>query len=174
MTKSNDLELALVSEDDPNLHHPCHEFDFNNPPFDPVEFSKNFVKFMRDNGGIGLSANQVGVPYSIFAMRAHPENFVCFNPKVVQPSEQQIVLEENSLTFKGLIAKIKRPQHIRVRYTQPNGEVVTKQFTGMAARVFQHQMDFLDGVMFFNRANRYHRDQAFKKWKKHKARLEKL
>jgi peptide deformylase len=155
--------MKLVSHDDPVLKTRCEEFDFANPPFDPIEFSKELVKFMYDSNGIGLAANQVGVPYRLFAMRGSPENFVCINPKVVMPGEDQVLLEESCLTYPGLIVKIKRPQHIRVRFNTPNGDVRTDTFTGMTARIFQHEMDHLDGVVFYNRANKYHRDQAFKK-----------
>lgn len=158
--------MELVHHASEILTQPCKIFDFENPPFDPIEFSKDLVKTMYDNNGIGLAANQVGVPYRIFAMRAAPENFVCFNPRIVQPSEAEIVLEEACLTFKGLQVKVKRPQHVRVRFQTPNGETLTKQFTGISARIFQHELDHLDGIVFYNRANRYHREQAMKKWKK--------
>jgi peptide deformylase len=157
--------MKLVHHTDPILTTPCQPFDFKNPPFEPIEFAKEFVKFMYENNGIGLAANQIGVPYRIFAMRGQPENFVCFNPKIIQPSEMIIELEEGCLTYNGLIVKITRPQHVRVRFTTPNGDTITKQFTGMTARVFQHELDHLDGIIFYNKANRYHRDQALRKWK---------
>ena len=158
--------MYLVNANDPILTTRCNNFDFNNTPFDPIEFSKELVKFMYDSNGIGLAANQVGVPYRIFAMRGQPENFVCFNPRIVQPSEMQVVLEEGCLTYPGLYVKIKRPQHIRVRFQTPNGDTLTKQFTGMTARIFQHELDHLDGIVFYNKANRFHREQAMKKWKR--------
>lgn len=158
--------MNLVNAKDPILKTKCEEFDFINPPFDPIEFSKNLIKFMYDNNGLGLAANQVGVPYRIFAMRGAPENFVCFNPKIVLPSSEQVILEEGCLTYPGLSVKIKRSQHIKVRFRTPNGETLTKTFTGMTARIFQHELDHLDGIEFFSRANKYHREQAFKKWKK--------
>jgi peptide deformylase len=133
---------------------------------DPVELAKKLVKTMYEKNGVGLAANQVGLPYRVFSMRASPENFVCFNPKIVQPSEMEIVLEEGCLTYPGLLVKIKRPQHIRVRFTTPNGDTLTKQFTGLSARVFQHEMDHINGEIFYNKANRFHRDQALRKWKK--------
>jgi peptide deformylase len=157
--------MNLVDPNDPILTTPCQIFDFNNPPFDPIEFAKDLVKFMYDKNGIGLAANQVGVPYRVFAMRGQPENFVCYNPKIVQPSEMKIELEEGCLTYPNLLVKITRPQHVRVRFTTPNGDTMTKQFTGLTARIFQHELDHLDGVIFYNRANRYHRDQALKKWR---------
>lgn len=158
--------MKLVEHNDPILTTECKPFAFITPPFDPVEFAKELVKFMYENNGIGIAANQVGVPYRIFAMRAYPENFVCFNPKIVWKSEATVELEEGCLTFPGMLVKVIRPQHIRVRFHTPNGDVLTKQFTGMSARIFQHELDHLDGVLFYNRANRYHRDQALKKWKR--------
>ena len=157
--------LNLVKSNDPILTKTCEEFNFKDPPFDPIEFSQNLVKFMYENNAIGVSANQVGFPYRVFAMRGSPENFVCFNPRVVMPSEEQVVLEETCLTYSGLLVKIKRPQHVRVRFSTPNGETRTETYTGMTSRVFQHQMDYLDGIVFYTRANKYHRDLAMKKWK---------
>jgi peptide deformylase len=158
--------MELVKNNDPILTRLCEVFNFSNPPFDPIEFAKDLVKHMYDWNGIGLSANQVGVPYRIFAMRGSPENFVCFNPKLIQPSEMQVTLEESSLTYPGLIVKVKRPQHVRVRFTTPNGETITKQFTGMTARIFQHEMDYIDGKLYFNKASRYNRDIALERWRK--------
>jgi peptide deformylase len=158
--------MNLVESNDPILTTECEPFDFRNPQFDPVDFAHQIVKFMYDNNGIGISANQVGIRSRVFAMRSSPQNFVCFNPKVVQPSEQMVVLEESSLTHPGLIVKVKRPQHVRVRFTTPNGETKTETFTGMTARVFQQMVDNLDGVLYFNRASRYHRDIALEKWRK--------
>ena len=157
--------MQLVKHNDPILTSPCQEFDFENPPFDPIQFAKDLTKFMYDSNGIGLAANQVGIPYRVFAMRGEPENFVCYNPKIVQPSEMTIELEEGCLTYPKLLVKITRPQHVRVRFTVPNGETMTKQFTGLTARTFQHELDHLNGVVFYNRANRYHRDTALRKWK---------
>lgn len=156
--------MELVKASDPILITPCKEFDFDNPPFNPIEFAQELVKFMYDNNGLGLAANQVGVPYRVFAMRGSPENFVCYNPRIVMPSAEEITLDEGCLTYPGIAVKIKRPRHVRVRFTMPNGEIRTETFTGITARVFQHEMDHLDGIVFYNKANRYHREQALKKY----------
>jgi len=155
--------MDLVTGSNPILTRECMEFDFASPPFDPIEFAKDLVKFMRDNNGIGLSANQVGVPYRVFAMRSMPENFVCFNPKIVMASDEKVLLDEGCMSYPGLVVKVKRSQHVRVRFTMPNGDTRTEMFTGMTARVFQHEIDHLDGILFYNRANKYHRELAFKK-----------
>lgn len=135
-------------------------------PLDPLSFAKELVEFMHENNGLGLAANQVGQPYRIFAMRGSPENFVCFNPRIVDASKEVIALEEGCLTYLGLYVKVKRPRHIRVRFQTPNGETRTETFTGMSARVFQHELDHLDGIIFYNKANRYHRDLALRRWNK--------
>jgi peptide deformylase len=121
---------------------------------------------MYENNGIGLAANQVGVPYRIFAMRGSPQNFVCFNPRIVQAAAENIILEEGCLSFPGLIVKVKRPRHVRVRFQTPNGDTRTETFIGMTARIFQHEYDHLEGKLYFNRASRYHREIALKKWKR--------
>jgi len=157
--------MKLVSSDDPILRKVCEDFDFIHPPFDIIEYSKTLVKFMYDNNGYGIAASQVGDPYRIFAMRGHPENFVCINPRIIDTSNETIVLEEGCLSYPNLVVKVKRPRHIRVRFHTPNGDVRTEKFTGMSARVFQHEMDHLNGILYFNRASRYHRDMAMRKWR---------
>lgn len=158
--------MNLVSKDDTILTTPCKHVDFTNPPSNLIELSQEMVKIIHEKNGMALAANQIGIPYRIIALRGQPQNFVCINPKIVQHSEQLVTLEESCLTFSGLYVKIKRSQHIRVRFATPNGDTRTETFTGMTARVFQQHMDYLDGILYYTRANRYHREQAFKKWKK--------
>ena len=154
--------MNLVENNDPILKQKCEPFDFRNPPFDPIEFAQDLVKFMYEKNAIGMSANQVGLPYRVFAMRGNPENFVCYNPKIVMPSTDQILLEETCIGHPGLLVKIKRPQHVKVRFQTPNGDTRTETYTGLTARTFLHEMDLLDGIVFYSRANLYHREKSFK------------
>lgn len=156
--------MKLVDSKDPILTTVCKPFDFLSPPFEPIDFANKLVRTMYDLNGIGLAGNQVGVPYRVFAMRGSPENFVCYNPRIVDVSEATVVLEEGCLTYPGLLVKIKRPQHIKVRFETPNGDTLTKQFTGITARTFLHQLDYLDGIVYYTRANKFHRDKAFRSW----------
>lgn len=158
--------MKLVPKTDPILTAVCHPVDFQNPPFDLIQFAQDLVKCMYDNNGIGLSANQVGVPYRIFAMRGSPENFVCINPRIVMPSQETILLEEGCLSYPGLWVKIKRPRHVRVRFMTPNGETKTELFTGITARCFLHEMEHMDGGIFYKQANDFHRHQALNRLKK--------
>lgn len=153
--------MELVKYPDPLLTTPCQEFDFNNPSFDPEKVAQEMLDFMVKAKGIGLSANQVGIPYRVFVMRGEP-SFACFNPKIVNQSDEVTYLDEGCLSFPNVVCKIKRSNEVRLRFQTPSGATTTKTFHGLTAKVIQHEMDHLDGILFFNRANRYHRDKALK------------
>lgn len=141
------------------------EFSFQTPPEDPIELTQTLIKTMKAGNGIGLAANQIGKQYRVFVMQTDPP-MVCFNPRVTWYSDETVVLDEGCLSFPGVTVKIKRPQHIRVRFQDPYGNVVVKKFTGLAARVFLHELDHLDGVEHFTRANEMHRERFKRKWEK--------
>ena len=157
-----DLVRPLVDKNNDILYQKTERFDFTNPPIDPSELAHILAQTMIVNNGIGLAAPQVGLPHRAFVMMGK-SIFCCFNPIVVDTSSEQIYLEEGCLTFPGLIVKVKRPKMIRARYTEPNGQTVTKKFIGMTARVFQHELDHLNGILFTQRANSYHLEKAKKK-----------
>lgn len=166
--------LKLLEHDDPRLKDGATvKFDVANPPInqvdwkpiDPVKLAIDLTETMLNGNGMGLSAPQVGIPFNVFVIKASPV-LAIFNPKIVDKSEEQIYLEETDLTFPGLSVKVKRPKRIRVRYTMPNGETVTEIYDGLTSRIFQHQMDYLEGVLFTQRATLYHREKAFKDQKK--------
>ena len=152
----------LIDCNDPLLKQEMELFDFTNPPIDPLDLVSNLAETMLANNGIGLSANQCGLPYRVFVMLGQ-ELIPCFNPRIVDVSSETVILEEGCLSYPDFFVKVKRPRRIKVRYAEPNGNVVTTVFDGMTARVFQHELDHLNGVNYQQRANRYHLEQARKK-----------
>lgn len=156
-------ELVDIKED--IMKRELEKFDFENPQVDPIQLTKDLAETMIQNNGLGLSANQIGYPYKAFVINAE-QIIAVFNPTIVHAEDDQIVLEEGCLSIPGFYVKVKRPNKIRVRYTQPNGQVVTKVFDGMTARIFQHEYDHLMGINMKQRANRYHLEQANKRMKK--------
>jgi peptide deformylase len=148
-------ELSVVSR----------PFDFNNPPFDPQDFSLALLKKMIKENGIGLAAIQVGVPYRVFAIRTDPA-YVCFNPKIVDLSGEITVLEEGCLSFPDLYIKVKRHDEVRLRFQLHDGSFVTRKLAGLAARIAQHEHDHIDGILYYNRASRFHREQKLRKWER--------
>lgn len=151
----------LVAPNHPLLRTKLARFDFSNPPINPHELANNLIETMIHYQGIGLSANQCGLPYRVFVLWSNPTK-VMFNPVIADVSSEHIMLEEGCLTYPNLFIKIKRPKLIRVRYLDSFGEAHTDKFVGMSARCVQHEMDHLDGVNFTLKANKFHYDQAMR------------
>jgi peptide deformylase len=162
--KTEITPINTVVTDPEKLMTPLETFSFTHPPVDPVALANVLIESMIKENGLGISANQLGYPYRVFVLHSNP-TLVCFNPKIIDCSEEQILLEEGCLSFPNLFVKIKRPRKIRVRFTDAHGHTHTKVLDGMSARVFLHEYDHLEGVIFYQRASSIHRDAAFKKQK---------
>ena len=82
------------------LRNPTEKFDFDNPQTDPKELEKGLVETMEKYGGLGLSANQVGVDLSVFVMRTQDEGIVAFfNPEITQISQETEMMKEGVYLF---------------------------------------------------------------------------
>lgn len=158
------MAYELVSSDHPLLSRELEEFDFKNPPTNPTELANGLIQAMIDNKGLGLSANQCGLPHRVFVMHSSPTK-VCFNPRVVTASAEDILLDEGCLTYPNLFVKVKRPQRIKVRYQDVLGETHTETFIGMTARIFLHELDHMNGKNFKQRANPAHLERALREQK---------
>lgn len=154
--------------DNTHLLEQCQEIDFDDPPFDLVTFANELKDTMIKANGLGLAANQVGVSYRIFSLRnpLSGDLMVCFNPKIVQYSSVLRPMEEGCLSYPGLYVSVKRPEVIEVEYYTADGMKHSETLTDVTARVFQHEYDHLNGEVFYNKANRFHREKALKMWKR--------
>lgn len=151
----------LVDKHDPILKQTLEKFDFRNPPIDPQELADNLYETMEHHRGIGLSANQCGLPYRVFVIRATPR-IICFNPIIVDAADEKVTLIEGCLSYPEYYVKVSRPTAVRVRYADVKGEIITRTIQGLPARVFQHEFDHMEGINFKQRANKYHLEQAKK------------
>jgi peptide deformylase len=161
--------MELVKPNSQILKTVCDRFDFENPIRDPKELFEEMRDFMCKNKGLGLAAPQVGINTQMFVIGDPTNSESCigvFNPTIVNSEGEEVLYEEGCLSYPLLFIKVKRPSAIRVRFTTWNGETDTVQFSGMTARVFQHELDHLNGVCFTDRANLYHRTQGFNHQKK--------
>lgn len=155
----------LVSSDHPILRQVMEPFNFMDPPTDPVQLARDLTETMISNNGLGLSANQIGLPYRVFAINANPV-YVCFNPRIVDHTSRNFVLmDEGCLSFPYLFLQIKRPRTIKVRFTLPNGDTQTQKFDGMTSRCFQHELDHLNGILYTGKSSVYHLNKAMNKRK---------
>lgn len=147
------------------LKEQAERFDFSNPPIDPVELAHTLTQALLSEEALGLAANQLGLPYRVFVIKANPI-LCCFNPIIVDAGEETTIMPEGCLSFRGGYVKVKRPRRIKVRYTMPNGEVVTEKFIDMTARIFQHELDHLDGITMLERSSMLEKERYFKRKKK--------
>ena len=165
----NDNDLKLVPDNDPELTTVQPEVNFDDwkdRPNELIDLVNKMGEKMIRYQGVGLSANQVGIKGRIFVMRTTPQITACINPRIVDASQEEVLIEEGCLTYPGLHVKISRPAHIRVRYQTVTGETITEKLTGLTARVFQHELDHLDGINFFDRAKPFARTRAIERWNK--------
>ena len=124
------------------------------------------IQHMVYHEGIGLSANQIGIPFKVFSMMVDDKDVICcFNPEIVKESDEQVVLSEGCLSFPQLFLKIRRPKIVLVKYQNAGGDEIDAHFEGLAARVFQHEMDHMNGTIFLDRVSRVFLQSARRKQK---------
>jgi len=168
-------ELKLIPPSDPRVQTAIAPFDdamLKDEGFkDRKELTDKMYELMKKYGGIGLSANQIGLPFNMFVMGDHPnlENgmkLTCFNPMIISKSDETVVMEEGCLTFPFLFLKITRPRKVVVKYTDENNELKEGQLDGMMSRIFQHEYEHMLGRTFTEHASKLKLDRAYKKAEK--------
>lgn len=138
----------LVYEDHPTLRTVLPTFDFSNPPVDTNEFASSLVETCKKHNALGLSANQCGFEHRVFVMGAGEHFVAFFNPKIVSHSNDSLDMEEGCLSFMDLFLKVKRPSEVNVEYQDYMGNTKTAHYTGLTARVFQHELDHMNGIVY--------------------------
>lgn len=155
--------LTILPDSDPILAERMPEWDFA-----AETEARPLVQQMFDTmiaaKGIGLAANQVGLRHRLFIMGSEHDGLVaaCFNP-VVTAVDGMLLADEGCLSFPNLFLKVKRPEIVAVSYQDSDGAVVERTFDGIWARVFQHELDHLDGIVFTKRVSKLKLDMARKK-----------
>ena len=134
---------------------------------DRKELSKVMYDNMAKYGGLGLSANQLGLPYRMFVMGGHPQIEdgkvrSVFNPLINDVSPESINLKEGCLSFPFLFLSIKRPKWCSVRYTDENGEEIEETLHGMSARIFMHENEHMNGYVFIDLVSKLKLERAEK------------
>ena len=168
-------ELKLIPPTDPRVQSAIAPFSddmLKEEGFkDRKELSETMFDLMKKYGGIGLSANQVGLPFNMFVLGDHPglENnlkMTCFNPIIVSASADQVMMKEGCLTFPFVFLNIKRPRKVVVKYEDENGDLQEGHLDGMISRVFQHEYDHMLGKTFVDGISKLKLDIAYKKAEK--------
>lgn len=150
--RKNVTTFEMVPENDPILREVMPTFDFGNPPTDPMELSSKLVDTCMKRNAFGLSANQCGLRYRVFVLGAEEEYVACFNPEIIELGDEEVLDIEGCLTFPLLGLKVKRPNRVKFKYQDYKGEPHEVEFHGFSARVFLHELDHLNGILYTDRA----------------------
>ena len=129
----------------------------------------DMVETMRDAPGVGLAAPQVGVSERVIVVEyAEPEEveegeepievepklYVMVNPEIVKSSPDTVMGVEGCLSIPTLVGEVERAEEIRIKGFNRRGQPMKLKVDGWLARIFQHEIDHLDGVVFVDRATR--------------------
>ena len=119
---------------------------------------------MRDGLGIGLAATQLGVMHRVLVYRIGEDAPLAalVNPEIQWSSRDSETVEEGCLSLPGIHVDVERPLHVRVRARDEDGEEIEIEASGLEARVIQHEVDHLDGVLMLDRTTREQRKQAMR------------
>ena len=143
--------LKLTPNTHPILHErvkPCSK------NLDRREISRILKENMFHYEGIGLSANQIGISERLFIMMLNmetEETITCFNPRIIKRYDDNVWCEEGCLSFPDEIINVERPDRIIVKYEDEDRKDHKIKLSGMAARVFLHEFDHLEGIVFTER-----------------------
>ena len=119
---------------------------------------------MGDALGVGLAATQLGVLHRVLVYRVHQQAPVAalVNPEIEWRGRENEAMEEGCLSLPGVLVDVERPIHVRVRGLDEQGEELIVEASGLEARVIQHEIDHLDGVLILDRTTREQRKEAMR------------
>ena len=169
------MQLELVQHPDERLTTKItKEWDFDNPQYDASELRTAMLKVMKDNLGIGLSANQVGIMdarcFVFFNQQANNRDMcetLCLHPSYeVMDDSVDISMWEGCLSFPNLFLYVNRPDKIDVNFLDIEGKNVTMLLEDFEARIFLHEFDHLEGITFDTRVSKFKLQIAREKQRK--------
>jgi len=156
------LALAQIRQwGDPVLRMRAHEVE--SVDADVQRLVERMIDLMRDAHGVGLAATQVGILRRVFVFEAEEQPArAVVNPVVVDPSEETEVGEEGCLSLQEVRVPVERAVSVAVEGRDEKGEAVRLELAGLSARVAQHEIDHLDGVLILDRTDPESRREALR------------
>jgi peptide deformylase len=117
---------------------------------------------LRDANGLGLAATQIGVLRRVFVFLPDPEQepVVVVNPRVAESSDERVTDDEGCLSLQGVVIPVERHGRLTIEGSTPEGEPVRLELEELPARIAQHELDHLDGVLILDRTTAEARREA--------------
>lgn len=165
--------LPIVIAPDPRLKTPS-------APVEKVDeeirqLARDMFETMYAEQGIGLAAVQVGVMKRMLVAdvewKAQGEigrQYVLINPEILETDAEPHIYKEGCLSFPDQFAEVERPQGVRIRYTDLDGNTMEETFTGLLATCVQHEIDHINGIVFVDHISRLKREMILKRLTKMK------
>jgi peptide deformylase len=132
-----------------------------------ARLTEEMLTTMRENDGVGLAANQVGRLKRVLVASVEDEDYVIVNPVLSDMSEPTDRGQEGCLSIPGINVEVDRPTAVTVTGQDASGEPLRIEAQDMLARVLQHEVDHLDGVLILDRTDRQSRKAAMREWREH-------
>ena len=130
-----------------------------------IRLTQDMLATMRDNEGVGLAANQVGRLKRVFVAAIEDEEYVIVNPVLTDWSESTESVPEGCLSIPEILVDVDRPKGVIVSGQDLSGEPLQIEASDLLARVLQHEVDHLDGVLILDRTDRASRKAAMRQWR---------
>ena len=137
-----------------------------------IKIANQMLDTMIKAPGVGLAANQVGILKQIITINFEDKendkraNYILFNPSIIEYSEEKVIMEEGCLSLPEQYADIERPKKIFLEYIDENEKNIKKEIDGYEARILQHEIDHLSGILFVDYLSSLKRNIIIKKVKK--------
>ena len=135
------------------------------------QLADDMLETMYAAPGVGLAAIQIGLPIRMVTMDVSKSDderlpMVLINPEITWTSEEKRVYEEGCLSIPEYYEEVERPDRVRFRYMNLQGEVVEQEADGLLSTCVQHEIDHLNGVLFIDYLSKLKRDRVMTKFKK--------
>jgi peptide deformylase len=132
-----------------------------------VRLTQDMLATMRDNEGVGLAATQVGRLKRVFVAAFEDDEYVIVNPVLTDRSETTETATEGCLSIPGIQVDVERPTAVTISGHDVSGRPLQIEASDLLARVLQHEVDHLDGVLILDRTDRQSRKAAMREWREH-------
>ena len=127
--------------------------------------TEDMLETMRDREGVGLAANQVGRLRRVLVAALEDEEYAVVNPRIEGSAEETEVGSEGCLSIPGIQVEVERPTAVTVSGQDPSGNPIRLEAEGLLARIIQHEIDHLNGVLILDRTDRESRKAALREWR---------
>ena len=130
-----------------------------------VRLTQDMLATMRDNEGVGLAANQVGRLKRVLVAAIEDEEYVIINPVLTNAAETTESVSEGCLSIPAIQVDVERPIAVTVSGQDVSGNPLQLEASDLLARILQHEVDHLDGVLILDRTDRQSRKAAMREWR---------